>query len=375
MQFVDLHRQFSNIETEMRARMEAVLAHKQFIMGPEVTELEKRLCEYTNAKYALTCSSGTDALVIALMALGVKHTDAVFVPSFTFFATAEAVSLAGATPVFVDSDPETMNLSPDALEIAVKRTHAEGWLKPRGVVPVDLFGLPADYARIREIARKHELFILEDAAQSFGAKYEGVSACSLGDVAATSFFPAKPLGCYGDGGAIFTDDDALAARMISLREHGKGADRYDNARVGLNGRLDTLQAAVLLAKLDILDSELEARRRIAQTYTQALSGVLHTPGEPEGSNCCWAQYTLRARDVHQRDAIVSSLRQQGIPVMIYYPVPVHLSGAYAHLEYAKGDLPVCEKLSETVLSIPMHPYLTPEEVEMICDAVLEAAHG
>lgn len=375
MQFVDLHRQYANIETEMRTRVEAVLAHKQFIMGPEVLELEQRLSEYTGAKHALACSSGTDALVIALMALGVKRTDAVFVPSFTFFATAEAVSLAGAMPVFVDSDPNTMNISPDALELAIKKTRAEGWLKPRGVIPVDLFGLPVDYARIREIAQKYELFILEDAAQSFGAQYRGVKAGNLGDVAATSFFPAKPLGCYGDGGAIFTDDDALASRMASLREHGKGTDRYDNARVGMNGRLDTLQAAVLLAKLSVLDSELEGRRHIAQAYTQALSGALFTPVEPEGCSCCWAQYTLRARDVHQRDAIVLSLRQQGIPVMIYYPVPIHLSGAYAQLGYIKGDLPACEALSETVLSIPIHPYLTSEEVERICGAVLEAARG
>ena len=375
MQFVDLHRQYLNIETEMRARMEAVMVHKQFIMGPEVMELEQRLSEYSDAKHVLTCSSGTDALVIALMALGVKRTDAVFVPSFTFFATAEAVSLAGAMPVFVDSDPETMNISPEALEIAVKKTLAEGWLKPRGVIPVDLFGLPADYARIRGIAQKYELFVLEDAAQSFGAQYAGARACSLGDVAATSFFPAKPLGGYGDGGAVFTDDDALAARMASLREHGKGVDRYDNVRVGMNGRLDTLQAAVLLAKLNVLDSELEARRRIAHTYTHALNGVLCTPVEPVGSACCWAQYTLRARDVHQRDAIVSLLRQQGIPVMIYYSVPIHLSSAYAHMGYVKGDLPVCETLSETVLSIPVHPYLAPEEVEAICGAVLEAARG
>ncbi len=373
MQFVDLHRQFGAIELDVRARIETVLEHKQFIMGPEVRELEGRLAEYVGVKHALSCSSGTDALVLALLALGVKRADAVFVPSFTFFATAEAVSLAGATPVFVDSDADTMNISPHALEVAVRRTLAEGWLRPRGVIPVDLFGLPADYARIREVADRFGLFVLEDAAQGFGADYGGARAGSLGDAAATSFFPAKPLGCYGDGGAVFTDDDALAARMASLREHGKGADRYDNVRVGMNGRLDTLQAAVLLCKLDVLDAELDARRRIAHAYTAALDGVLRTPGEPEGYISCWAQYTLRARDLRQRDIIAGHLREQGIPVMIYYPVPIHLSIAYEGLGYSKGALPVCEALSETVLSIPAHPYLTDAERERIVSAIVEAA--
>jgi Predicted pyridoxal phosphate-dependent enzyme apparently involved in regulation of cell wall biogenesis len=375
MQFVDLRRQFEKIEADVRARIDAVLSHSRFIMGPEVGELERQLGEYAGVKHAFACSSGTDALVIALMALGVNRRDAVFVPSFTFFATAEAVSLAGAAPVFVDSDPDTMNLSPDALVHAIRKTQAEGILKPRGVIPVDLFGLPADYARIEDIAHEHGLFILEDAAQSFGARYFGKRACSLGDIAATSFFPAKPLGCYGDGGAVFTDDDVLALRMASLREHGRGADRYDNTRIGLNGRLDTLQAAVLLAKLSVLDSELKARRRVAQTYTQALGNVLKTPSEPEGYASCWAQYTLRARDSRQRDAILSALRRQDIPVMIYYPLPVHLSGAYSHLRYAKGSLPVCEALSGTALSIPVHPYLTPEEIDLVCSAALEAARG
>lgn len=375
MQFVDLHRQFARIEEDLRARLDAVLAHKQFIMGPEVAELECRLREYTGAQHALACSSGTDALVIALMALGVKRTDAVFVPSFTFFATAEAVSLAGATPVFVDSDPDTMNVSPEALEAAVQATLAEGMLQPRGVIPVDLFGLPADYVRIRDIADRYSLFILEDAAQSFGAVYRGRRACALGDIAATSFFPAKPLGCCGDGGAVFTDDDALASRIASLREHGKGADRYENLHVGINGRLDTLQAAVLLAKFKVLDEELEARRRIAQVYTERLGDVIRTPHEPEGCASCWAQYTLRARDERQRDALVRRLKALDIPAMIYYPVPVHLSGAYERLRYFKGDLPVAEALSKTALSIPIHPYLNPEEIERISDALTEAVRG
>ncbi len=375
MQFVDLQRQYQHIETKLRANMDAVLSHGQFIMGPEVADLELRLSEYTGVKYALACSSGTDALVIALMALGATRRDAVFVPSFTFFATAEAVSLAGATPVFVDSDPDTMNISPEALERAIIRTRAEGVLKPRGVIPVDLFGLPAPYAYIRKIAQEHGLFILGDAAQSFGAEYFGKKACSLGDIAATSFFPAKPLGCYGDGGAIFTDDDALAARAASLREHGKGAGRYDNAYIGMNGRLDTLQAAVLLAKLDVFDEELQIRRHIARVYTERLGGTLRTQAEPQGCASCRAQFTLRARDALQRDAVISSLRWHDIPAMVYYPVPVHLSGAYSRAGCAKGSLPVCEALSETVLSIPNHPYLTPQEIDSVCRAVLEAAGG
>ena len=375
MQFVDLHRQFALIEEDLRARIDTVLAHKRFIMGPEVAELESRLREYTGVKHALACSSGTDALVIALMALRVERADAVFVPSFTFFATAEAVSLAGAVPVFVDADPDTMNLSSEALEAAVEATLEEGTLQPRGVIPVDLFGLPVDYARIRDSADKYGLFVLEDAAQGFGAEYCGRRACSLGDIAATSFFPAKPLGCYGDGGAVFTDDDVLASRMASLREHGKGAGRYENQCIGMNGRLDTLQAAVLLAKLKVLGEELAMRRHIARVYTERLSEAIRTPAEPEGCVSCWAQYTLRARDGRQRDALVTALKAQDIPVMIYYPVPVHLSNAYTYLRYRKGDLPVAEALSRTVLSIPIHPYLTPEEIERICTSLLEAVHG
>lgn len=375
MQFVDLYRQFQAIEENLRARTEAVYTHKQFIMGPEVAELERRLSEYIGVKHALTCSSGTDALVIALMALGVEQGDAVFVPSFTFFATAEAVSLAGAEPVFVDSDPHTMNIDPESLECAVETTLSQGKLKPRGVIPVDLFGLPADYERIRVVVEKHDLFILEDAAQGFGAEYKGHRACGLGDIGATSFFPAKPLGCYGDGGAVFTDDDVLAARMVSLREHGKGADRYENMRVGMNARLDTLQAAVLLAKLGILDKEIEQRCHIAFEYTEKLAEAFGTPTEPEGCASCWAQYTLQARDEKQRNAIVQALKARGIPVMIYYPVPVHLSTAYLHLRYLKGDLPAAEALSKTVFSIPIHPYLKLEETELICSALLEAARG
>lgn len=371
MQFIDLHKQFSEIELDIRKGMDTVLEHKRFIMGPEITGLEEKLGEYVGVKYVLTCSSGTDALVIPLMAMGITKEDAVFVPSFTFFATAESVSLAGGTPVFVDSDPDTFNICPDSLRYAIKKTLGEGKLKPRGVIPVDLFGQPADYQSVQSIADEYGLFMLEDAAQGFGGSRKGKKAGSFGNVAATSFFPAKPLGCYGDGGAIFTNDDALAELMQSVRVHGQGTDRYDNVRIGLNGRLDTLQAVVLLAKLKIFENELKLRNEAAALYTEKLKGILKTPVVPEEYYSSWAQYTLKAKDKAERDHIVSAMRGKNVPVMIYYPIPIHLSGAYAGLGYKKGDLPVCENLSDIVFSIPMHPYITTQEIETVCEAVKE----
>lgn len=372
MQFIDLHRQFDQIESEIRKGMDALLAHKQFIMGPEVHELEEQLAHYTGRKHVLGCSNGTDALVIPLMAIGLSKEDAVFVPSFTFFATAECVTLTGGTPVFVDSDPDTFNISTTALEAAIEKTIAEGKLKPRGIIPVDLFGLSADYEEIDRIAKKYDLFVLEDAAQGFGGTDQGKRAGAHGDVAATSFFPAKPLGCYGDGGAIFTDDDELAALMSSIRVHGQGTDRYDNVRIGINGRLDAMQAVVLLAKLKVFDEELVKRNEVAAEYTRQLQDVFKTPVVPEGKMSSWAQYTIQAKDRAQRDHIVGYLKEKGIPTMIYYPTPIHLSTAYKELGYQRGDLPVAEKLSGVVLSVPMHPYLTKEETTLICDTLKEA---
>jgi len=351
--------------------MDTVLQSQQFIMGPEVAELEEKLAHYTGVKHAISCSSGTDALVIPLMAYGLKKSDAVFVPAFTFFASAESITLAGGTPVFVDSSSETFNLSPSSLEHAIEKTLAEGALTPRGVMVVDLFGLPADYAALEQVASTYGLFIIEDAAQGFGGVYHGKKAGAFGAVGATSFFPAKPLGCYGDGGAVFTDDDSLAALIKSIRVHGQGSDKYDNVRIGVNGRLDSLQAAVLLSKLEIFDDEIAARNRVAAAYNERLSSVLATPQTPKGLVSAWAQYSLLARDTAERERILAGLKDRGIPTAIYYPIPIHLSTAYASLGYQKGDLPVCEDFSGRIFSLPMHPYLTEEDIDLITVAIKE----
>ncbi|MDR1014708.1 MAG: DegT/DnrJ/EryC1/StrS family aminotransferase [Coriobacteriales bacterium] len=371
MQFIDLRTQFERIEDDVRARIDAVLQSQQFIMGPPVIELEERLAAFAGVRHALSCSSGTDALVIALMALGLEKDDAVFVPAFTFFASAESVTLAGGTPVFVDVDPVTFNLSPSSLGRAVDDTLAAGRLRPRGIMPVDLFGQPADYRAIEEVARAHGLFVIEDAAQGFGGSYHGRTAGSFGTVAATSFFPAKPLGCYGDGGAIFTDDDDLAALIASVRVHGQGADKYDNVRIGLNGRLDSLQAAVLLSKLDLFEQEIAERNRIAAAYTHELEGLLVTPTVPDGLVSTWAQYTLLAKDADERSRILAALKDKGVPTAVYYTTPLHLSTAYAALGYHEGDLPVCEDLSRRAFSLPMHPYLSETDLVLITQTIRE----
>jgi dTDP-4-amino-4,6-dideoxygalactose transaminase len=372
MRFIDLGRQYELIKDEVKGGIDRVLSSQRFIMGPEVAELEERLAAFVQTRHALGCSSGTDALILPLMAYGVGPGDAVFVPSFTFFATAEVVSTVGATPVFVDVDPDTFNMDADSLADALARVKAQGTLVSRGVITVDLFGLPADYEAISALARTHGLFVLEDAAQGFGGEYRGRRAGSLGDVAATSFFPAKPLGCYGDGGAVFTDDDQLFELCSSIRVHGQGADRYDNVRLGMNGRLDTIQAAILLAKLGLFESEIKARNRHAAAYAERLRDVIKVPRVPDGYRSVWAQYTLTAADEAQRDAIVRHLREHDIPVMIYYPKPVHLATAYRSLGYERGSLPVSERLCERVLSIPLHPYLEEEEIEQVTRAIQEA---
>jgi dTDP-4-amino-4,6-dideoxygalactose transaminase len=372
VQFIDLGRQHALIADEVRTGIDAVLNSQKFIMGPQVSELEEQLAAFAQTCHVLTCSNGTDALILLLMAYGVGPGDAVFVPTFTFFASAECVSIVGATPVFVDVQPDTFNISVDSLTQAINRVKAEGVLRPRGIIPVDLFGLPADYDAISAVAKEHGLFVLEDAAQGFGGEYRGRRAGSLGDVAATSFFPAKPLGCYGDGGAVFMDDDELFERCKSIRVHGQGTDRYDNVRLGMNGRLDTIQAVVLLAKLKLFADEIEARNAHAADYTERLADVLTVPTVPSELRSVWAQYTLTAADEAQRNAIVGHLREQNIPVTIYYPKPVHLSTAYRLLGYEPGSLPTSEQLSRTVFSIPMHPYLTNGEIEAVTQAIREA---
>lgn len=371
MQFIDLKTQFERIEDDVFSRVSTVLQSQKYVMGPEIAELEEKLAEYAGVRHAISCSSGTDALVIPLMGYDLKATDAVFVPSFTFFASAESITLAGGTPVFVDSDAATFNLSPADLDRAIDETLAEGKLTPRGIITVDLFGQPADYDEILAIADKHGLFVIEDAAQGFGGEYKGAKAGSFGNVASTSFFPAKPLGCYGDGGAIFTDDDDLAELIKSIRVHGQGSDKYDNVRIGVNGRLDSIQAAVLLSKLAIFDSEVEARNWVANAYSERLSDVLAVPAVTNGKLSVWAQYTLVAKDADERTAIIDACKAAGVPTAVYYPIPIHLSTAYKSLGYKLGDLPVCEDLANRVFSIPMHPYLQESDIEQIVAAVKE----
>ena len=365
MQFIDLATQQERIKADLDRRIQAVLAHGSYVMGPEIGELEHRLAEYVGAKHAVACASGTDALLMALMASGIGAGDAVITSPFTFIATAEVVALLGARPVFVDIDPQTFNLDPEKLTDCISSWPAEG-LRLRAIIPVDLFGLPADYDRINAIAKQHGLMVIEDAAQSFGGQYKGRMAGALADMACTSFFPAKPLGAYGDGGMCFTDDDETDERLRSIRVHGQGSDRYDNIRIGINGRLDTLQAAVLLSKFSIFLEEIEQRQIVARRYTSLLStSGVKTPAVPEGYRSAWAQYSLLAESEAHRSELQVKLKAEGIPTAIYYPKPLHLQTAFAYLGYREGDYPVSEDFARRVFSLPMHPYLTPESQERI----------
>lgn len=374
MEFRDLKRQYQVLKPQMDAAMLEVAENCNFISGKQVTELEQQLAEYVDVKHCVTCGNGTDALTLVMMAWDIKAGDAVFVPTFTFFASAEVVAFEGATPVFVDVDERTFNVDPVKLEEAIEQVKKEGKLNPRAVIAVDLFGQPADYTKIEEICKKHGLLLLEDGAQGFGGKIGDRTACSFGDAAATSFFPAKPLGCYGDGGAVFTNDDEMADYMRSIRVHGKSpADKYDNLRIGLNSRLDTIQAAVLKVKLQAFkDHELESVNRAAKLYDEYLGNVVKTPVVPEGFYSSWAQYTLILDSKEQRTHLQKELKEQGIPTMVYYPKPMHLQGAFADLGYKKGDFPVAESLCERVLSLPMHPYLNEEDIRFVANAVKAA---
>lgn len=352
-----------------QAILEAV-SSSAYIMGPQVRELEKQLAEYVGVKHCLSCANGTDALTLALKAWGIGPGDAVFVPDFTFFASAEVVALEGAIPVFVDVHEESFNLDADALVRAIKEVIAEGRLRPRVIVAVDLFGLPADYLAIRAVADKYGLLILEDGAQGFGGSIGERRACSFGDIATTSFFPAKPVGCYGDGGAVFTDNDEWAALIDSFRVHGKGEFKYDNVRIGMNSRLDTVQAAVLQVKLKAFsDYELDSVNKAAAYYTERLKGHA-TPVIPEGFRSSWAQYTVRFAGRAQRDTVQAALKAEGIPSMVYYPKPMHLQTAFADLP--TRSCPVATSLCERVLSLPMHPYLTEEQIDTVCTVILDA---
>jgi UDP-2-acetamido-2-deoxy-ribo-hexuluronate aminotransferase len=371
MQFVDLKAQYAQHKKAIDARIERVLDHGQYIMGPEVRELEERLEEYVGIEHCISCASGTDGLVMALLALGVGPGDAVFTTPFTFVATAEAVALVGATPVFVDIDPQTFNISPALLAQQLdtfERTDPLSGrpLRPAAIIAVDLFGLPACYDELLPLARTHGLTLIEDAAQSFGASLRGRRAGALADIGVTSFYPAKPLGCYGDGGAVFTANAELAQLLRSIRVHGMGQSQYHNVRVGINGRLDTIQAAVLLAKLDSFDEELDARQRIAHRYSAALPDSLVLPTVAQGYCSAWAQYSVLSE---QRDALRERLSQRGVPSMVYYPQPLHLQPAFASLGYARGSLPVAERCAESILSLPMHPFLSQQQQEQVIEAL------
>jgi len=368
--FIDVAAQRRRLGSRIDDAIARVVNHCQFINGPEVHELERDLSAFCGAKHSIGVSSGTDALVLILMALGIRQGDAVFCPAFTFSATAESVALVGATPVFVDVLEATFNLDPASLERGIA-TAKRLELTPKAVMAVDLFGLPADYDAIGRIAQQHDLKVIDDAAQSFGATYRNRKVGMLGDVTATSFFPAKPLGCYGDGGAVFTDDDDLAALILSLRNHGAGEDRYDNVRIGMNGRLDTIQAAVLIEKLKIFADEIETRDRLAKRYNALLGDIATVPQVPSGLGSVWAQYTIRLA-AGKRDPLAAALRSQGIPTAQYYPKPTHRQTAYRDYPLADGGLPVTDRLADEVISLPMHAYLDEATQDRIVAAVREA---
>ena len=373
MQFRDLKQQYQVLKKDIDAAMVEVATNCNFINGQQVKELEKELAEYVGVKHCVTCANGTDALTMAMMAWGIKEGDAVFVPDFTFFSSGEIVAHAGATPVFVDVDLDTFNISAEALESAVKEVLSDGKLQPKAVVAVDLFGLPADFAAVRNIAEKYDLKVLEDGAQGFGGTIDGKTACSFGDISTTSFFPAKPLGCYGDGGAVFTDDDEVAKLLESIRVHGKGEMKYDNVRIGLNSRLDTIQAAILSIKLKAFaDYELTDINSVAKKYTAKLAPFadkIKTPIIPDGYYSSWAQYTIQLEDRETRDALQAALKEAGIPSMVYYPKPMHKQEAFAGQAYDDAKFKNTIKLCDTVLSLPMHPYLTDEDIETVCEFI------
>ena len=373
MQFRDLRRQYEALKEDIDKGIEEVIASSAFISGPSVKELEKELQEYVGVKHAITCANGTDALTIALMAWNVGEDDAVFVPDFTFFSSGECPAFAGATPVFVDVDSRTFNIDPVKLEEAIKKVQADGKLTPKVVVAVDLFGLPADYKAIKDICKRYDLLLLEDGAQGFGGSINGQKACSFGDISTTSFFPAKPLGCYGDGGAIFTDNDEWATLIRSICVHGKsGNDKYNNIRIGMNSRLDTIQAAILLPKLRAFeDYELDDVNKVAKLYTEKLadSGLV-LPMIPEGFVSSWAQYTVQLSEDIDRASLQAKLKEKEIPSMVYYAKPMHLQGAFEGTYSEQADCSVTEKLCKTVLSLPMHPYLSEEEIEIISSTIL-----
>lgn len=373
MQFRDLKAQYNVLKDEMDQAILDVVASSAYIMGPKVKEMEQAFAEYVGVKHCIACASGTDALLLALKAWDVKAGDAVFVPSFTFFASAEVVAMQGATPVFVDVDQDTFNMDVRDLILKIERTVKLGRLKPKAIIAVDLFGLPADFKLIRQIAQRYGLYLLEDAAQGFGGRIDGQKACTFGDIAATSFFPAKPVGCYGDGGAVFTNNDEWAELMDSYHLHGKGSDRYDNVRIGLNSRLDSIQAAILLVKLKAFrDHELVDVNQVAERYTEKLKDVVKTPEIPKGFYSSWAQYTIQLPSKEMRAKVQEALKAADIPTAIYYPIPMHRQTAFASLDLKENQCPVADYLADRVLSLPIHPYLSEGDQDSICSVLIQS---
>lgn len=370
MQFRDLKTQYTALKAEMDKAILDVVASSAYVMGPKTQEMEVAFANYVGAKHCIACNSGTDALLLALKAWDVTSGDAVFVPSFTFFASAEVIAMQGATPVFVDVDKNTFNMDVADLERKVEQTLNAGKLKPRVIIAVDLFGLPADFKAVRRVAEKYGLWVLEDGAQGFGGRIGDRKACTFGDISTTSFFPAKPVGGYGDGGAVFTDNDEWAQLIDSYHIHGKGSNRYDNIRIGMNSRLDSLQAAILLVKLKAFsDYELEDVNKVAERYTEQLHDVVKTPVVPQDFYSSWAQYTIRVENKEVRAGLQAVLKAQDIPTAIYYPIPMHRQTAFRYLNVDDSRCPVSDQLADTVISLPIHPYLTEADQDQICKAV------
>ena len=366
MQFIDLKKQQKRIRKNLEFRINKVLNHGQYIMGPEVYELERNLANSVGVKHCISCSSGTDALLLLLMAKNIGPGDSIITTPFTYIATSEVISLLGATPIFVDIYKSTYNIDASQIEQAINFSIKKG-LTPKGVIPVDLYGLPARYRIIKQIAKKFNLFVIEDAAQSFGSSIGKRKACSFGEGAATSFFPAKPLGCYGDGGAVFTNNDALAKKIRSIRIHGSGETKYDNERIGINGRLDSIQAAILLEKLTIFEDEINLRNRVAMRYAEGISDLYTKPFIPSNYKSSWAQYSILIPNSIQRKEIIKKLKEKDIPIMIYYKIPLHLQKVFLSLGYKMGDFPISEMISRKIISLPMHPYLDKKSQDKIIE--------
>ena len=372
MQFRDLKTQYNVLKDEMDKAILEVVASSAYVMGPKIKEMEAAFADYVGVKHCIACNSGTDALLLALKVWDVKAGDAVFVPSFTFFASAEVIAMQGATPVFVDVDKDTFNIDVADLERKIEQTLKNRKLSPRVIIAVDLFGLPADFKAIRKLAERYHLYVLEDGAQGFGGRIGEQKACTFGDISTTSFFPAKPVGCYGDGGAVFTDNDEWAKLLESYHIHGKGSDRYDNVRIGMNSRLDSIQAAILLVKLKAFkEYELVDVNNVAARYTEKLKDVVKTPVVPESFYSSWAQYTIQVENKEVRAKLQAALKACDIPTAIYYPIPMHRQTAFNYLNLDENRCPVSDQLADTVISLPIHPYLSESDQDMICKVVCD----